>query len=341
MAKVTLKDIANEVGLSPTSVSLVLNDRPCKVSQESRRRILETARRFGYVPNQIARSLVMQHTSTIGLIIPNIESRFFASLAKNLELMCRGKGYALIITNSDDNPQNDAKLVRLLVNRGVDGLLIVVSNEFAIDEQLIANLSTLPTPYIMVDRFIDNLACDKVRFNNELGGYLATRHLIEHGHRRIACIVNARSNTGRERLDGYTRALGEAGICVQADYVLGSDYYIASAFDAAASLVDTDATAVFASSDNIALGLLKRLYSKGLRVPRDYSVVSYDNSAADVLFEPALTSIEQNVPELSRAALDLLFRRIDEHEAGRLGEPEQIVLDPKLVIKDSVRTLEG
>ena len=339
MAKVTLKDIAREVGLSATSVSLVLNNRPNKVSEASRRRILETARRKGYVPNQIARSLVMQHTSTIGLIIPNIESRFFASLAKNIELRCRERGYALIITNSDDSPENDAKLVRLLVNRGVDGLLIVVSDEFATDEQLLADLSHLPTPFVMVDRFIEGLFCDKVRFNNELGGYLATRHLLDCGHRKIACIVNPRSNTGRERLDGYARALGEAGIAVRADYVLGSDYYIPSAYEAAARLLHTDATAVFASSDNIALGLLKRLYANNLRVPRDYSVVSYDNSAADVLFEPALTSIEQNVPELTRAALELLFQRISEAETGELGGPDEVVLDPKLVIKDSVRRL--
>ena len=339
VAKVTLKDIAREVGLSVTSVSLVLNNRPCKVSETSRRKILEVARRKGYVPNQIARSLVMQHTDTIGLIIPNIESRFFASLAKNIELKCRERGYALIITNSDDSPENDSKLVRLLVNRGVDGLLIVVSDEFATDERLVSDLSQLPTPFVMVDRFIEGLPCDKVRFNNELGGYLATRHLIERGHERIACIVNPRSNTGRERLDGYARALGEQGIAVRADYVLGSDYYIASAYEAAARLIETDATAVFASSDNIALGLLKRLYAHDLRVPRDYSVVSYDNSAADVLFEPALTSIEQNVPELSQAALDLLFRRIAESEAGELGGPDEVVLDPKLVLKDSVRRL--
>lgn len=339
MAKVTLKDIAREVGLSVTSVSLVLNNRPCKISEASRQRILETARRKGYIPNQIARSLVMQHTNTIGLIIPNIESRFFASLAKNIELRCRERGYALIITNSDDSPENDAKLVRLLVNRGVDGLLIVVSDEFATDEHLLADLSHLPTPFVMVDRFIEGLFCDKVRFNNELGGYLATRHLLDQGHEKIACIVNPNSNTGRERFDGYSRALGEAGIRVRRDYVLSSDYYISSAYEAAGRLVKTDATAVFASSDNIALGLLKRLYSFDLRVPRDYSVVSYDNSAADVLFEPELTSIEQNVPELSGAALDLLFQRIEESETGELGGPDEVVLNPKLVLKDSVRRL--
>ena len=102
--KVTLKQIANEVGLSPSSVSLVLNDRPCRISEENRRRIKEVAAREHYVPNQIARSLVMRESKTLGLIVPNIESRFFSSLAKNLEQRCRAEGYALFITNSDGAP---------------------------------------------------------------------------------------------------------------------------------------------------------------------------------------------------------------------------------------------
>ena len=339
-AKVTLKQIAQEVGLSPTSVSLVLNNKPCKVSAENQRRIREVARKKRYIPNQIARSLVTQHSRTIGLIVPNIESRFFSSLAHNLEVRCRERGYALFITNSDDSSTNDSELVRLLVNRGVDGLLIVVSDELSVDERLAGDLAQLPVPCVMVDRFIEGLACDKVRFNKEMGGYLACRHLLEHGHTRIACLVNTESNTGRERLAGYARALAEYGIDQDPELTLASAYYIADAYEASARLIETDATAVFASSDNIALGLLKRLYEHGLRVPRDYSVVSYDNSAADTLFEPALTSIEQNVAELSDAALGLLFQRLEEEEAGQdQAEPVERVLRPRLVLKDSVRSL--
>ena len=134
--KVTLKDIANEVGLSPTSVSLVLNDRPCKVSAANKTRIKEVARRKRYVPNQIARSLVMQRTDTLGLIVPNIESRFFSSLASSLERRCREHGYALFITNSEST-ESDSELVRLLMNRGVDGLFIVVSDELTSDAGLV------------------------------------------------------------------------------------------------------------------------------------------------------------------------------------------------------------
>ena len=338
-AKVTLRDIAREVGLSTTAVSLVLNDRPCKISEESRRRIKEVARRKRYIPNQIARSLVTRRSQTIGLVVPNIESRFFSSLARRLELGCRERGYVLLITNSDDSADNDAALVRLLANRGVDGIFVVASTDADGEEgaaALPAALEGLPMPYVMVDRLPEGPACDRVAFNNEAGGYLACRYLLDAGHRRIACLLNTASNTGRERLAGYERALRERGIEPDPALVFPCAYYIPEAYEVAARLLGTDATAVFAGSDNIALGLLKRLYERGLRVPRDYSVVSYDNSAADVLFEPALTSIEQNVDELAAAALDVMFRRVEEDE---LGEPEDRILMPRLVIKNSVRAI--
>lgn len=341
-AKVTLKEIAREVGLSPSAVSLVLNDRPCRISEENRRRIKEVAARKRYVPNQIARSLVMQHSHTLGLIVPNIESRFFSSLARNLEIHCRERGYALFIMNSDGAVEHEDELVRLLVNRGVDGLFLVTAHELDADDQLIESLDTLPVPIVMVDRFIDGVACDRVRFDSELGGYLATSCLLGRGHRRIACIVNTSSNTGRARLAGYRRALGEQGVPVDEALLFESDYYIADGAAAAERVLETDATAIFASSDNIALGTLKCLYAHGKRVPRDYSLVSYDNSAADALFEPALTAIEQNVTELAENAMELLLARVEE-EGSATNAPippfEDRVLAPRLVSQASVSTL--
>ena len=334
--KVTLKEIAQEAGLSIATVSLVLNNRPCRVSDENRRRIRAIAAAKHYVPNQIARSLVTQRSGTLGLIVPNIESRFFSRLARNLERRCREAGYALFITTSDDEAAHDIELLTLLVNRGVEGLFIVMGNQRAGGEELPERLAELTVPFVQIDRTFDGFACDKVLFDNELGGYLATRHLLEHGHRAIACLVNARrTDTGRKRLRGYVRALEEFGLPFRDELVFDSDYYIPAAYEAAAGIADTDATAVFASSDNIALGLLKRLYEQGRRVPRDYSVVSYDNSAADSLFEPALTAVDQDVELLSREAYALLKRRLD----GFTGAPEEHLLKPELVEKDSVHTL--
>lgn len=333
--KVTLKEIAREVGLSPSAVSLVLNNRPCRISEENRKRIKEVAARKRYVPNQIARSLVTQQSRTLGLIVPNIESRFFSSLAKNLEVRCRERGYALFIMNSDASV-NDAELVRLLINRGVDGLFLVTSQEVAPDPQLVESLTTLSVPLVMVDRFIEGVPCDRVRFNSELGGYMATSCLLDAGHERIACLVNTASNTGLERLAGYRRALTMHDIAFDESLVFESDYYIADGAAAAERVLKTDATAVFASSDNIALGVLKCFYAHDKRVPRDYSMVSYDNSAADALFEPALTAIEQNVATLSDNAMELLLARVEGEGETSAAPFEERVLPPHLIRQASV-----
>lgn len=335
-AKVTLKQIAREVGVSPSAVSLVLNDRPCRISDEKRAQIKDTAARLQYVPNQIARSLVTQQSRTLGLIVPNIESRFFSSLAKNLEVRCRERGYALFIMNSDGDPENDSKLVSLLVNRGVDGLFLVVSQEIDPDPAFVSQLGSLPVPLVMVDRVVGGVPCDSVRYDSEQGGYLATECLLEAGHSRIACLVNTASNTGRERLSGYRRALVMHEVPFDESLVFESDYYIADAARAATHVMETDATAVFASSDNIALGVLKALYERDLRVPGDYSMVSYDNSAADALFEPALTAIEQNVSVLSDNAMDLMMGRIKGSEDGGRAPFDERVLPPRLVPQASV-----
>ena len=252
----------------------------------------------------------MRESRTLGLIVPNIESRFFASLAGSLEKRCREDGYALFITSSGGSADDDLELLRQLVTRGVDGVFLVVGDEFSDDRALREEVSHLPIPAVMVDRAIEGLECDKVMFDHEMGGYMATRYLIEQGHRRIACLVNARrSNTGRKRLAGY---------------------------EASEAVLATDATAVFASSDNIALGLLKRLHEMGKSIPGDISVVSYDNSAADVLFEPALTAIEQDPGVLAEHAFGCMSKRL----AGRGGRrAEEVVLEPALIVKGSVLEL--
>lgn len=339
--KVTLKDIAREVGLSSTSVSLVLNNRPNKVSEANREKIRSCARRLNYVPNQFARSLVTSHSHTLGLIVPNIESRFFASVAKNLEQKCRERGYALFIVSSDESSRMDAELVRLLLNRGVDGMFLVLSHELEPDPDLLELLKMAPTPYVLVDRVIAGVNADRVRFNSVMGGYVATKHLLEAGHRRIAAIINMATNTGQERLRGYRRALAEAQVAYDESLVFNSDYYIPNAYKVAEAMLETGASAVFASSDNIALGVLKRAYEKHVRVPEDLSMVSFDNSAADALFEPALTSIEQNTQELTEQAVELLFARI-EADSSSDGEEQafsDITLEPRLVLKESVKTL--
>lgn len=336
MNRATLKDIAREAGLSVAAVSLVLNDRPCRISDENKARIKQIAKDLDYSPNQIARSLVMQQSKTLGLVVPNIESRFFSSLAKNLEERCRQDGYTLIITNSNDRSEDDSQLIRMLVDRGVDGLFLVVSNETYENDELLETIHDVQVPFVMVDRMPKGIDCDKVHFDNELGGYLATEYLLGNGHTKVGCIVNTKKSfSGRARYRGYLKAMASHRCLVRAHYVVEADYHVQSGYQAALEVLSSDVTAIFASSDNIALGLLKCLHDKRLVVPYDYSIVSYDNSYADFLFDPSLTAIDQDVAELSSHALALLLRRLADPSA----EPREEVLIPKLLVRDSVMRL--
>lgn len=335
--KTTLKDIADEVGVSISAVSRVLNGGTGRISQEKRKLILKVAERRHYLPNQIARSLVAGKSRSFGLILPSIESRTYTALTQSLEEMCRVRGYGLFITNSSDKPEMDVELVNLLVERGVDAIFIVPSNEAGVTTALSDRLDELPIPFVMVGRYIANYACDRVYYDNELGGYLATKHLVEMGHKRIACVANTEtSNTGRARFRGYVKALEEAHLSPEPETVLSARYTMKSGYDAGLKLLNTDATAAFAGSDYIALGIRKAFLESGLIVPDDLSLIAFDQSESDFLFEPQMTAMIQDMGVLAFYALSIVSERME----GRGGaDPVEIVLPPDLKLGGSVRAL--
>ncbi len=333
---VTIKDIARESGMSISAVSLVLNDRPCRISQEKKEQIRQIARLHHYEPNQVARSLVTKKTRMLALILPDIENAFFSSLAKRIVNRCRQEGYLLIIANSNDQYSQDRELLRNIAARGVDGLFLIASNESYLDNAaLLKDLQKLPIPYVMVDRVYDGFACDRVLFDNELGARLAVRHLLSMGHTRIGCVSNMESNNGRARLQGYRNALREANLEYTPAYVAKGDYHFDSGFAAAQALLQTDVTAAFVGNDMMALGFLKYLYNRGLRVPEDFSLVGYDNSLSPFVLGVALTSVAQDPQLLGEEACRLLIDKLREKNA----EPQAVCLTPELVVRNSVRRL--
>ena len=336
--RITLKDIAEKANVSISAVSLVLNDKPCRISQKKREKIKQIAEEYNYAPNQIARSLVTRQTKTLGLIIPDIENIFFSSLAKNIEEQCRKEGYMLIIVNSNDNYQDDLDLLNLLNARSVDGIYIIPSNEsYKSNHTLVTKLKSLKIPYIMMDRVFPEHACDKVLFDNEYGAYLAVRHLLENGHRKIACISSTDSNNGRLRLGGYKKAMEEFSCEIKSNYIIEGDYRIESGYKAGNKLINEDITAVFISNDMMSLGFLKSLYEQNKKVPDDYSVVSYDHSIYPYVFGVELTSVEQNIKILTENACQLMFRKLK----GPRTPNEEICLIPTLIKKNSVTNLNN
>ena len=335
--KVSLKDVAHEVGLSETAVSQVLNNRPCRISEQSKERIREAARRLNYRANEVARGLATRHSNTIGLIVPDIENPFFSSLAKRLEEACRAAGYGLFITNSDDRSDYDCEQLQRLESRGVDGIVFVPSDEI-LDESadgadLRRVLTGLSVPYVMVDRVIEDVECDKVFVDNEYGAHQAVAYLLDHGHTRIGCLAKtAHSQNGRLRLCGYENALEERGIPVLSEFVRECDYHSDSGYRKVDELLDEGVTAIFSTSDLITAGVMSRLAELRIRVPDDISVVSFDRNEASAIYLPGITAIRQDVAELACRAFDLLMQRI----RGNVGNPEVSIVAPELVTGSSV-----
>jgi LacI family transcriptional regulator len=328
---ITLKEIAKQAGVSPSSVSLVLNNKPNRISKQTRDLIKKIAKENQYRPNIMAQSLVTRQTKTLGLIIPDIENLFFSKLAKTLEMEVRKEGYTLIIVNSNDSYEEDALLIDLLISRGVDGLFLVISNEaYLHQKELEGKLTQLPIPFVMIDRVMD-FPCNKVYFDNVTGSYLATKYLLEQGHSRISCICNSYiSNNALSRINGYRRAMEEYGKKVTKEYIIPANYRMEGGYQAGEQIMKTDCTAIFVSNDMMALGLLRKFMECGVRVPEDYMIVSYDNLLSDFLFGIKISSVDQDIKELGIRSWKVLQSCLQaEDEVDR----QEICLPPKLIIR--------
>lgn len=336
--KITIKDIAREAGISPGAVSQILNDRPCRISEENKQRVKEIAARRSYVVNQTARALVTQRSYTIGLIVPDIQNTFFAKLASALEQACRSKGYFLMFANSDDSFENDCKLLSSFESRGVDGIFFIRSNEsYRYEEELSLTLQKTAVPYVMVDRPFFGFSCDHVCFDNRLGGYQATKYLLEKGHKDVACIYldDGRGN-GATRLRGYLDALREHDIEVPADHLIPGDNRIQGGYKAVEKVLNCGATAVLICNDMMTLGFLRGMKERGYSVPEDLSVVSYDNSLREFLLDISLAAVTMDLDLLAQRAAEVMIDRIEKKRI----KAHEIYLEPVLFTGDSVRKLK-
>ena len=239
--RATLKDVAAAAGVSVTTVSLVLNDRPARVSTEKREAIAQAVKQLNYVPNQNARSLVTKQSKLVALIVPDIENLFFAALAKCVEDECAAQGYSLIVANSDDSRESEQALLRRLTSRGVDGVLLIPARESCAagaGAALREDVKRVTCPVVLIDRLTQCGWCDAVGFDNYLGGRLAAQYLLEGGHKRIGIVTgDVAESSAADRRRGFADALEQAGeqfdpaLCVSGDYRFDGGYHAADQID--------------------------------------------------------------------------------------------------------------
>ena len=336
VVKPTIKDIAKETGLSSTSVSLVLNNRPNKLSPNSRKMILETAIKLNYRSLSAKQMLPDHKTRNIGQIIPDTSNFFFSKLVHGVEVIANENHYGLLISCSGNDAQREMDAIESMLGKGVNGILITTSA--LTDASTYRSIfSSANIPVILVDRTIPTLPFSSITFNHKKGGYLATKHLLDLGHRRIACLTGGPETNPNavQRIDGYRWAFTEFGERVSKDWLFQGDYSDQSGYALADSIFEGGFTAVFSCNDMMAYGLYKRAREMNVRIPEDLSVVGFDDIEFSYLIDPPLTTIRQSAFELGLEAANRIIAEMGDPSVSR----QSIYFEPSLVVRNSTRAL--
>ena len=328
----TVADVAEKAGVSVSTAARVLSGRGY-ASEETRRVVLDAAKGLGYVPNQIARSLRTRQTRMIGLLIGDVENSFYSVIAKNVESVAKDAGYHVVLCNSDDDPKVEREYLKLLDGMRVDALIVTPTSE---NVRYLARLIESGMVIVQVDRRVEGLAADAVLVDNEAGAMSAVSHLIEAGHTRIGILTGELDVlTAHQRLLGYERALKEHRMPIRKELVKSGSFHREHAIENATDLIRAEPapTAIFAANNILAEGVLIALDQQGLRVPRDVSVVAFDDVQWMSMVEPPVSAVRQPVADMARSAAELLLRRLRD---GREGPPSTVVFRTEFVERASV-----
>lgn len=327
----TIYEVARRAGVSATTVSRALNGT-APVAEETRRRIQTAIQDLGYQPNHAARSLVTAVTQSIAIVLPDITNPFFPDLVKGVQLLADERHYTLLLLNTGADPEKEETSLHALRGGKVDGVILV---GVVMGGDRIVQVLGNDVPIVVLDRVVDHLDTTLVALDNVEGARLATRHLLDLGHRAIAHITAPRDlRLGRQRLGAYRRTLRAAGIVPEAGLIVTGDFMEDGGFQAMERLLDRGArfTAVFAANDLSAIGAMAALKKHGLAVPDDVSVVGFDDIHLSAYTAPALTTIGQPTYEMGRRAAELLIDSIDARTPPR--EPA-VLFAPKLIVRES------
>lgn len=334
--RTTIKDIANYTGFSVTTISLVLNNKAKKIPRATQEIILDAVEKLNYHPNQLAVGLVKKRTETIGLIISDVSNVFFSNLAKGVEDECRRKGWNLILCNTNDKHERDLSYIQVLADKGVDGILFCMSLDSDKKKAMesIQLLKKLKMPFVMIDRYLDEADCCTIVVNHQQGGYIATKYLLESGHRKIGCISGpSQLQDSQERLSGYRKALEEHQIAFQEDLIFEGNYDRESGEKAAEYLLKKQVTAIFAFNDMSAYGAYSYLKKANIRIPEEMSLIGYDDIFFSEILDVPLTSVRQPVYDMGVEAVRQLIDEVDNGESSK----KCITFQPVLIKRKSVK----
>ena len=327
---VTIKDVARAAGVSPATVSRVLNERP-DVDPALVDRVQAAVVQLGYQPSRVARNLRRQQTSVWGMVISDIRNPFFTDMVRAVEDVAYAAGYSLVLCDSDEDITKEARYLDLIVAERMAGAIVSPASPAASD---LGPVVAHGIPVVLVDRRVDSPTLDTVLVDNRRGAHDAVEHLIANGYRRIACITGPeRTTTGAERLAGYRDALERAGRPFDANLVRFADFHEAGGFEATRSLLELRVSpeAIFVANNLMTLGALGAIEEAGRTIPAQVALVGFDDMPWARLVRPPLTTIAQPTYELGRETARLLLSRI----RGDQSSPRHVMLATSLRIRGS------
>jgi DNA-binding LacI/PurR family transcriptional regulator len=349
VGRVTIHDVAKAAGVSTSTVSLVLNGKLDRMRPDTSERVLKAVADLGYSTNEMARALKTGYVPTIGLVVPTVANPFWGEFARCVEHAAEEKNYQVLLCNAEGAPEREQRYVESMLARGIRGVILGSS---PLSLRHMAGVTARGLQVVAFDRLTLNdagLELDSVRVDNALGAKLAIDHLLSLGHRRIAFVSGPITSANRrDRLDGYRATLREAGI--EADprlewtenVAVGDAEEIVTEIGRAAAVallkLPDPPTAFFAINDMTAVGVYAGCRELGRSIPRDVSVVGFDDIHLCRIVNPPLTTVRQPLGALMKAAVDLLITRMEEQGGGAR---EHVTLTPELILRESTAVLTG
>jgi len=332
--RVTIADVAERAGVSYQTVSRVINDKP-DVSPDTRRRVQEIITQIGYRPSRIARSLATARTATIGFVVPDIANPFFSDIALGVEQFAYEHGYGVLLCNTNEDPVSETDVLLMLEDKQVDGVIACgLRQESASLRSALERFRAV----VLVNRQLDGVPLPAVLVDDVAGGYLATRHLLQSGRRAIGFVAGpASSYSGARRMQGYRRALAEAGVEEGSAWVRHCRPGVDGGAKATRELLAAapEISALFCYNDLVAVGALRACAELELTTPDDVTIVGYDDIRLAALVSPALTTCRVPRVVLGGMAMEILLKQIDGGHPAMNASEDVIVIQPELVIRAS------
>lgn len=327
----TIHEVAKRAGVGSITVSRVINHSGY-TSTETRERVEKAIAELDYVPNTLARSLRSRRTNTIGLIVTDITNPFFTTLARGVEDAANDAGYTVIFCNTDESTAKEEKYLNVLLQKQVDGLLLVPTENRV---STIQQIQKQGTPVVVLDRRISAINVDSVRCDSIDGAYQLTKYLVSLGHRQIAVMSGSEGvSTADDRITGYRKAMVEAGIAIDEGYIFRGDFTLKSGYSMTKQAINLPLrpTALIAANNFITIGAMKALQEVEMEVPDDIALVGFDDLPPAIVTFPFFTVASQPSYEMGTLAMQLLLERL---EGKNRDSFQEIILPTQLIVRRS------